>query len=73
MATPRRSLPLVVAATALALALVGLVSFDYRATRDELLGLLREQARALRDSVAAAARSNRAASAFAAAQLEAGP
>ncbi len=69
MATPRRSLPLVVAATAVALGLVGLVSFDYRATRDELLGLLRGQARALRDSVAAAARSNRAASAFAAAQL----
>ena len=33
------------------------------------MGLLREQAHALRESVAAAARSNRAASAFAAAQL----
>jgi signal transduction histidine kinase len=69
VATPRRSLPLVLAATAVALGLVALVAFDYRATRGELLGLLREQARALRDSVAAAARSNRAASAFAAAQL----
>ena len=69
MATPRRSLPLVLAATAVALGLVALVSYDYQATRGELLGLLREQARALRDSVAAAARSNRAASAFAAAQL----
>jgi signal transduction histidine kinase len=52
-----------------ALSLVGLVALDYRATRAELVGLLREQAHALRESVAAAARSNRAASAFAAAQL----
>ena len=55
--------------TAVALGLVGLVWLDYRATRGELVGLLREQAHALRQSVAAAARSNRAASAFAAAQL----
>ncbi len=55
--------------TAVALGLVGLVWLDYRATRGELVGLLREQAHALRESVAAAARSNRAASAFAAAQL----
>jgi signal transduction histidine kinase len=67
--SPRSSPPLVLAASAVALALVGLVAYDYRATRGELLGLLREQARALRDSVAAAARSNRAASAFAAGQL----
>jgi signal transduction histidine kinase len=65
----RRSLPLVLAASAVALGLVGLVAYDYRATRGELLGLVRAQAHALRDSVAAAARSNRAASAFAAGQL----
>jgi signal transduction histidine kinase len=67
--THRRSVFLVLAATAVALGLVGLVWLDYRATRDELVGLLREQAHALRESVAAAARSNRAASAFAAARL----
>jgi signal transduction histidine kinase len=65
----RRSVLLVLAATAVALSLVGLVVLDYRATRGELVGLLREQAHALRESVAAAARSNRAASAFAAARL----
>jgi signal transduction histidine kinase len=67
--TPRRSASLLLAVTAVALGLVGLVWLDYRATRGELVGLLREQAHALRESVAAAARSNRAASAFAAAQL----
>jgi signal transduction histidine kinase len=65
----RRSALLVLVATAVALSLVGLVALDYRATRGELVGLLREQAHALRESVAAAARSNRAASAFAAARL----
>ena len=69
MTTARRSALLVLAATAVALGLVGLVGLDYRATRGELVGLLREQAHALRESVAAAARSNRAASAFAAARL----
>ena len=69
MTSARRSSLLVLAATAVALSLVGLVALDYRATRGELIGLLREQAHALRESVAAAARSNRAASAFAAAQL----
>ncbi|HYN03037.1 MAG TPA: ATP-binding protein [Vicinamibacteria bacterium] len=69
MSSARRSALLVLAATAVALSLVGLVALDYRATRGELVGLLREQAHALRESVAAAARSNRAASAFAAAQL----
>ncbi len=69
MTPARRSALLVVAATAVALSLVGLVALDYRATRGELVGLLRGQAHALRESVAAAARSNRAASAFAAAQL----
>jgi signal transduction histidine kinase len=67
--TSIRSALLVLAVTAVALGLVGLVWLDYRATRGELLGLLREQAHALRESVVAAARSNRAASAFAAAQL----
>jgi signal transduction histidine kinase len=65
----RRSALLILAASAVALGLVGLVWLDDRATRGELVGLLREQAHALRESVAAAARSNRAASAFAAAQL----
>ena len=69
MTTPRRSAPLLLAATAVALGLVGLVWLDYRATRGELVGLLRKQAHALSESVAAAARSNWAASAFAAAQL----
>jgi signal transduction histidine kinase len=67
--THRRSVFLIPAVTAVALGLVGLVWLDYRATRGELVGLLREQAHALRQSVAAAARSNRAASAFAAARL----
>jgi len=52
----RRSALLILAASAVALGLVGLVFFDYRATRGELVGLLREQAHALRESVAAAAR-----------------
>jgi signal transduction histidine kinase len=67
--TSHRSALLILAVTAVALGLVGLVWLDYRATRSELVGLLREQAHALRESVAAAARSNRAASAFAATQL----
>jgi signal transduction histidine kinase len=65
----RRSALLILAASVVALGLVGLVWLDDRATRGELVGLLREQAHALRESVAAAARSNRAASRFAAAQL----
>ncbi len=69
MTSRRRSALLILAASAVALGLVGLVWLDDRATRGELVGLLREQAHALRESVAAAARSNRAASAFAAAQL----
>ena len=69
MTSARPGALLVLAAIAVALGLVGLVALDYRATRGELVGLLREQAHALRESVAVAARSNRAASAFAAAQL----
>lgn len=69
MTSRRRSLMLTMAALAVALALVGLVWYDDRETRGELVGLLREQAHALRESVAAAARSNHAASAFAATQL----
>ncbi len=65
----RRGLILTAAALAVGLGLVGLVWFDDRETRGELVGLLRDQAHALRESVAAAARSNHAASAFAAAQL----
>lgn len=69
MTSRRRSALLILAASAVALGLVGLVWLDDRATRGELVGLLREQAHALRESVAAAARSNRAASSFAATQL----
>jgi signal transduction histidine kinase len=69
VASPRRSALLVATVSAVAAGLVGLVALDYRATRGELVGLLREQAHALRETVAAAARSNRAASALAAAQL----
>jgi signal transduction histidine kinase len=67
--SPSRSALLTGAASAVAAGLLGLVALDYRATRDELVGLLREQAHALRETVAAAARSNRAASSLAAAQL----
>jgi len=65
----RHSALLVLAASAIALALVGLVAWDYRATRAELVGLLREQARAHGATIAAAARSNRAAASVAASQL----
>jgi hypothetical protein len=53
--TSHRSALLILAVAAVALGLVGLVWLDYRATRSELVGLLREQAHALRESVAAAA------------------
>ena len=67
---PRLSgLPLVLASLAVAGGLVVLVGFDYLATRHELIGLLREHALALRETVAAAARSNRAAAAFSTTQL----
>jgi signal transduction histidine kinase len=53
----------------LTLGLVGVVTLDFLATRRELLGLLREQAAALRQTVAAAARSNREAARLAEEQL----
>ena len=62
-------LPVLVTSALLAVSLVGLVWLDYRATRAELVGLLREQALAVRETVKAAARSNRAAAALSAAQL----
>jgi signal transduction histidine kinase len=65
----RLGLPLVVASLVVAVGLLGLVWIDYRATRAELLGLLRDQAHALRDSVAAALRANRAAGLVAETQL----
>jgi signal transduction histidine kinase len=61
--------PLVLASLVVGAALVALVAYDAIATRRELLGLLREQALALRETVSAAARSNRAAAAFSEAQL----
>jgi signal transduction histidine kinase len=64
-----RRMALVLASALLALSLVGLVWFDYRATRAELLGVMRGQAVALRQTVSAAARSNRAAAALSEAQL----
>ena len=66
-----RRVVLTVAVTSalVAAALVGLVWLDYRATRSELVGLLREQALAVRETVRAAAQSNRAAAALSAAQL----
>ena len=54
----RGSRPLVVAGTVLAAALLTVVWLDWRATRQELLSLLREQAVSLRQTVVAAARSN---------------
>jgi signal transduction histidine kinase len=67
---PRLSASRVLAATlvaAIGLAVVGW--FDYRATRAQLHEILREQAAALRETIAAAARSNEAAAAQATAQL----
>lgn len=60
---------LLVAVSVVALGLVGLVGYDYQATRTELVGLLREQAHALSGTVAAAARSNRASSTLVASQV----
>ncbi len=54
-----------------AFAILGLVWLDYASTRRELIGLLRAEAMALRQTVAAAARSNRAAGAVAEGQLAA--
>ena len=53
------------------LTILGLVWLDYASTRRELIGLLRDEAVALRQTVAAAARSNRAAGAVAEGQLAA--
>jgi hypothetical protein len=67
---PRRlGLPIVLASLAVALGLVALVWYDYSATRRELLGLLRRHALALRETVAAAARSNQVSAALSASQL----
>ena len=66
----RRSGTAIVLASALVSAsLLGLVWLDYRATRGELLELLREQASQLQAAVAAAASSNRSAAALAERQL----
>jgi signal transduction histidine kinase len=64
-----RRTAVVLASVLLALSLVALVWIDYRATRGELLGVLRAQALALRETVSAAARSNRAAAGLSTAQL----
>jgi signal transduction histidine kinase len=65
----RLGTPLVIASALVALGLLGVVWLDYSATRRELVGLLREHALALRETVAAAARSNRAAGALAETQI----
>ncbi len=65
----RRALTPILASLAVGLAIVGLVGLDYAATRRELLALLQEQAATVRETLAAAARSNRAARAVAEAQL----
>ncbi len=64
----RAAIPVLVS-LAVGLAIVALVGLDYAATRQELLALLREQAATVRETLAAAARSNQAASAVAATQL----
>ena len=67
---PRLSTLRIVAASLLAAAGLVIVGwFDYDTTRTELLGLLRGQAETLRQTVAAAARSNEAAGAVASAQV----
>jgi signal transduction histidine kinase len=65
----RSGIVLVAASAVVALGLVGVVAVDYAATRRELVGLLRAHAGALRETVAAAARSNRLAGALAETQL----
>lgn len=68
--TPTLSTARIVVATLLAAAgLVFVGWFDYSATRRDLLGLLRAQGAALRQTVAAAARSNEAAGAVASTQV----
>ena len=70
VAMPKLSTLRIVTASLLAAAGLAVVGwFDYDATRAELLGLLRGQAETLRQTVAAAARSNEAAGAVAAAQV----
>lgn len=60
--TPRlRRSPVWIAGLVMAAALVGVGWVDYQATRRELVGLLRDQARSLRETLAASARANRAA------------
>jgi signal transduction histidine kinase len=61
--------PVVVAGVVLAAALVAVVWLDWRATRQELLALLRDQAASLRQTLAAAARSNRQAAGQVEAQI----
>jgi signal transduction histidine kinase len=60
---------LVVAGVALAAGLVTVIWLDWRATRQELLALLRDQAASLRQTIVAAARSNRQAGEEVEAQL----
>jgi hypothetical protein len=60
-----------VASGLVGVALIALGWFDYRATRTELVTLLRDHALTLRQTIAAAARSNQAAGAQAEAQVAA--
>ena len=68
---PRLPSRWIAASPLLAVAVAALVGLDLLATRRELLGLLHEQADSLGHTVAAAARSNRAAARVAEAQLAA--
>jgi signal transduction histidine kinase len=65
----RQGGPIVLASVAVAVALLTLVTYDSVATRRELLALLRQHALALRETLAAAARSNQASAALSAARL----
>jgi signal transduction histidine kinase len=68
---PAGSAPILLVSAGLGVALLVLVWADHTATRTELLSLLRDHAGSLRHTVAAAARSNRAAGRQAEAQLAA--
>jgi signal transduction histidine kinase len=69
MPAPLRTSRILVASALAAVGLLAVGVFDYTATRRDLLGLLRQQAIALRQTIAAAARANEAAGGQAEAQI----